>query len=86
MKEREETAKLIKTFVRYNKEISRAYSCSILKCLIQKIDGEHVTSGFISSVLEAIGEISIVDSESVKPYIGELFPVIIECIKDQSSP
>jgi FKBP12-rapamycin complex-associated protein len=36
-------------------------------------------------VLEAIGEISNVDSESVKPYMGEMFPLILECIKDQSS-
>jgi serine/threonine-protein kinase mTOR len=49
------------------------------------IDGEQATSAFISAVLEAIGEISNVDSESVKPYMGDLLPLILECIKDQSS-
>lgn len=68
--------------MRYNREISKAYAKSILKCLIQKTEGDHVTSAFLSSVLEAIGEISIVDSESVKPYIGDLYPVIIDCIRD----
>lgn len=85
MKEREEAAKLIRTFVRSNKDLSRSYANSILKSLIQMIDGEQATSSFISAVLEAIGEISNVDSESVKPYMGELMPLILECIKDQSS-
>jgi hypothetical protein len=49
------------------------------------IDGEQATSAFISAVLEAIGEISNVDAESVKPYMGDLLPLILECIKDQSS-
>ncbi len=81
-KEREEAAKLIRTFVRSNKEMSRSYAHSILKVLINKIEGEQATSAFISAILEAIGEISHVDSESVKPYLGELFPLILECIKD----
>ena len=82
IKEREEAAKLIKTFVRSNKDLSRSYANSILKSLIQMIDGEQATSAFISAVLEAIGEISNVDSESVKPYMGDLLPLILECIKD----
>jgi hypothetical protein len=40
MKEREEAAKLIKTFVKSNKDLSRSYANSILKSLIQMIDGE----------------------------------------------
>mmetsp|Transcript_6542 Transcript_6542/g.5842 ORF Transcript_6542/g.5842 Transcript_6542/m.5842 type:complete len:131 (-) Transcript_6542:79-471(-) len=85
MKEREDAAKLIKTFVRANKDLSKQYATSILKCLIKKIEGEQATSAFISANLEAIGEISNVESESIKPYMGELFPLILECIKDQSS-
>lgn len=34
IKEREEAAKLIRTFVRSNKDLSKSYSNSILKCLI----------------------------------------------------
>ena len=85
IKEREEAAKLIKTFVRSNRDLSKSYANSILKSLITKIDGEQATSAFISAVLEAIGEISNVDAESVKPYMGDLLPLILECIKDQSS-
>ena len=73
-KEREEAAKLVKTFVRSNKDLSRSYANSILKSLIQKIDGEQATSAFISAVLEAIGEISNVECDSVKPYMGQLIP------------
>lgn len=90
VKEREEAAKLIKTFVRSNRDLSRSYAHSILKSLIQVIveagAAEHAaTSAFISAVLEAIGEISTVDAEAVKPYMGDLLPLILECIKDQSS-
>jgi len=84
IKETEEAAKLIKTFVRSNKNLSKSYANSILKSLIQMINGEQATSAF-TAVLEAIGEISNVDSESVKPYMGDLLPLILECIKDQSS-
>lgn len=40
IKEREEAAKLIKTFVRSNRDLSRSYANSILKSLISMIDGE----------------------------------------------
>jgi len=29
-------------------------------------------------------EISFVDSDATKPYIGEIFPLILESVKDQS--
>ena len=82
MKEREEAAKLIKTFVRSNKDLPKSYAKSILKTLIQMIYEEQATSAFISAVLEAIGEVSNVDADSVKPYMGDLMPLILECIKD----
>jgi hypothetical protein len=82
LKEREEAAKLIKTFVRSNKDLSKSYAKSILKSLIQMIYEEQATSAFISAVLEAIGEVSNVDADSVKPYMGDLMPLILECIKD----
>jgi len=40
VKEREEAAKLIKTYVKSNPDLSRSYANSILSCLIKKIDGE----------------------------------------------
>jgi hypothetical protein len=71
--------------VRSNKDLSKSYANSILKSLIQMIYEEQATSAFISAVLEAIGEVSNVDADSVKPYMGDLMPLILECIKDQSS-
>jgi serine/threonine-protein kinase mTOR len=76
---------LIKTFVKSNRDLSKSYANSILESLIQMIDQDQATSAFISAVLEAIGEISTVDADSVKPYMGDLLPLILECIKDQSS-
>jgi hypothetical protein len=37
-KEREEAAKLIKAFVKYNRDLSKSYILSILNCLFQRID------------------------------------------------
>ena len=37
-KEREEAAKLIKAFVKYNRDLSKSYAQSILNCLFQRID------------------------------------------------
>ena len=68
--------------MRSNKDLSKSYANSILKSLIQMIYEEQATSAFISAVLEAIGEVSNVDADSVKPYMGDLMPLILECIKD----
>lgn len=85
MKEREEAAKLIKTYVKSNPDLSRSYANSILSCLIKKIEGEQANSAFVPAVLEVISEISKVDNESIKPYLSDLFPLVLECIKDFSS-
>ena len=84
-KEKEEAVKLIRIFIKYEPNLSRAYSTSILKCLISKLDGEKATSSFVSVILTGISEISKINADAIKPYLGELFPLILECIKDQSS-
>ena len=84
-KEKEEAVKLIKIFIKYAPDLSQAYSSSILKCLIRKLEGEKATSSFVSVILTGISELAKINSESIKPYLGELFPLILECIKDQSS-
>jgi FKBP12-rapamycin complex-associated protein len=33
-------------------------------------------------ILTGISELAKINSESIKPYLGELFPLILECIKD----
>jgi len=86
-KEREEAAKLIKAFVRYNRDLSKSYAQSILNCLFQRIDQDKkqkVSTPFISALLDVMREISIVDPDATKPYIGKIFPLILESVKDQS--
>ena len=86
-KEREEAAKLIKYFVKYNRDLSKSYAQSILNCLFQRIDQDKkqkITTPFISALLDVMREISFVDSDATKPYIGEIFPLILESVKDQS--
>jgi hypothetical protein len=69
LKEREEAAKLIKTFVKSNKDMSRSYANSILHSLIQRIETDQSSSAFKSAVLDVIREISYVDSDAIKPYL-----------------
>jgi FKBP12-rapamycin complex-associated protein len=71
--------------VRYAPEMAKAYSTSILLCLIKKLDGERATSTLVSSILTVISEISKINADAIKPYLGELFPLILECIKDMTS-
>lgn len=86
-KEREEAAKLIKAFVKYNRDLSKSYILSILNCLFQRIDQDQkakITTPFISALLDVMREISFVDPDATKPYIGQIFPLILDSIKDQS--
>ena len=84
-KEREEAVKLIMMFVKSAPEIAKSYSESILSCLIKKLEGERATSAFVSAILNVICEIAKVNSEAIKPYLGDLFPLCLMCIKDQTS-
>ena len=72
-------------FVRYTPDLAKAYSTAILLCLIKKLDGERATSTFVSAILNVISEISKINAEAIKPYLGDLFPLILECIKDMTS-
>jgi len=86
-KEREEAAKLIKAFVKYNRDLSKSYAQSILNCLFQRIDQDKkqkITTPFISALLDVMREISFVDPDATKPYIGQIFPLILDSVKDQS--
>ena len=46
---------------------------------------DSVSPTFVSAVLEAIGELSSVGGYAIKPYLNELFPMLLQCVKDQSS-
>lgn len=72
-------------FVRHTPDLAKAYSTSILLCLIKKLDGEKSTSIIVSSILTVISEISKINADAIKPYLGDLFPLILECIKDMTS-
>jgi len=74
-------------FVKSAPDLARAYSTSILSCLIKKLEleNEPPTSAFVSAILNVISEISKINSEAIKPYLGQLFPLILECIKDLSA-
>ena len=72
-------------FVKSAPDIAKSYSASILASLIKKLDGERATSAFVSATLNVIAEIAKVNSDAIKPYLGDLFPLCLMCLKDQSS-
>jgi hypothetical protein len=72
-------------FVKCTPDLAKAYSTSILVCLIKKLEGERTASILVSSILTVISEISKINAEAIKPYLGDLFPLILECIKDLTS-
>lgn len=84
-KEREEAAHLLKTFVRSNRDLCRENADNILNCLIKKVEAEQTSSPFVLASLEAIGELSHVRAEVVEPHLDLLIPLVLECVKDQSS-
>lgn len=77
---------MIMMFVKSAPDIAKSYSASILACLIKKIDGERATSAqagaFVSATLNVIAEIAKVNSDAIKPYLGDLFPLCLMCLKD----
>ena len=81
-KESEESAKLLKTFIESCQDLVKHNSDSILTALRRKLEQDSVTSTFVSAVLEAIGELSNVGGYAIKPYLPELFPMLLECVKD----
>ena len=77
--------KLIMMFVKSAPDIARSYSASILASLIKKLEGERATSAFVSATLNVIAEIAKVNSDAIKPYLGDLFPLCLMCLKDFGS-
>ena len=81
---KEESAILLGHLVRAAQQLIRPYVDTILKALLPKLrDGSG--ANVVTSVLSAIGELSVVSGDAMLPHVDSLMPLIIETLQDQSS-
>ncbi|KAG0659340.1 hypothetical protein C6P45_001859 [Maudiozyma exigua] len=79
----EESLTLLCSLISSTKGACKPYLEPILQILIIKAKEK---SGAVSSIgLKAIGELAAVAGESIKPFLSEIVPLIIETFQDQSN-
>ena len=79
----EESLTLLCSLISSTKGACKPYLEPILQILIIKAKEK---SGAVSSIgLKAIGELAVVAGESIKPYLSDIVPLIIETFQDQSN-
>ena len=84
IKEKEESAQLLGTLMKYSGRMCETYTQPILNSLIPKLkDANYIP--LIPSILSAVGQLSEVGGEIMKPKLIEIVPLIIENLKDQSN-
>ena len=84
IKEKEEAAKLLSLLMKYSGRMCEPYTEAMLNCLIPKLRDSSYTS-LVPSVLSAMGQLSEVGGEMMRPKLKEIIPLIIENLKDQSN-
>eukprot|EP00026_Physarum_polycephalum_P000091 Phypoly_transcript_00091.p1 GENE.Phypoly_transcript_00091~~Phypoly_transcript_00091.p1 ORF type:complete len:2307 (+),score=451.47 Phypoly_transcript_00091:133-7053(+) len=80
---KEESAKLLCNLIRSSERLIKPYVEPILKALMLKLRDPNPRVS--SYVLAALGELAIVGGEDMIPHIGELLPLILDTLQDQSS-
>ena len=80
---KEESTKLLTCLIQSAGPVIKPYSKTILAALLPKIHDE--SPRVASAVLAALGELSKVAHVEMKGCVEELFPLILQTLKDQSS-
>eukprot|EP01132_Coremiostelium_polycephalum_P002833 gene2833-3519_t len=80
---KEESARLLAHLIHASGKLIKSYFEPILKSLLPKLDDSNPRVA--SSVLSALGELSVVGGEEMAMYIDQLLPLIIDTLQDQSS-
>ncbi|AMD21577.1 HFL279Cp [Eremothecium sinecaudum] len=82
-RKKEESAAMFCTLISSSKDVTRLYIEPILDVLLPKcLDS---SSAVASTALKAVGELSVVGGESMKEYLDDLMPLIINTFQDQSN-
>lgn len=82
-RKKEESATLLCALISSSKEVTKPYIEPILDVLLPK--SKDGSSAVASTALKAVGELSVVGGESMKQYLSELMPLIINTFQDQSN-
>lgn len=82
-RQKEESARLVSLLVRAAQRLTKPYIEPVLKVLLPK--ARDPSTGVVSAVLGALGELAAVSGEDMAPHLDELMPLIMETLQDQSS-
>ncbi|KAI8981018.1 armadillo-type protein [Pilobolus umbonatus] len=82
-RQKEEAARLVSLLVRAAQKLTKPYIEPVLKVLLPK--ARDSSTGVVSAVLGALGELAAVSGEDMAPHLDELMPLIMETLQDQSS-
>lgn len=80
---KEESASLLCTLISSSKDVTKPYIEPILDVLLPT--SQDSSSTVASTVLKAIGELSVVGGQDMKRFLGDLMPLIIDNFQDQSN-
>eukprot|EP00850_Spirogloea_muscicola_P011604 SM000072S21238 [mRNA] locus=s72:583526:601430:+ [translate_table: standard] len=90
-KHREESARLLGDLIRACTRLVQPYISPILKVLVAKLrEGSASstggsgsgTSSVVASILATIGDLARVGGRAMRPYLGQLMPLIVEALQD----
>ena len=84
IREKEEAAKMLSLLMKYSGQMCESYTEAILNSLIPKLRDASYTT-LVPSVLSAVGQLSEVGGDMMKPKLKEVVPLIIDNLRDQSN-
>lgn len=82
-RKKEECASLLCTLISSSSDVTKPYLEPIIEILLPK--SQDNSSAVASTALKALGELSVVGGEDMKPFLDELMPLIIDTFQDQSN-
>lgn len=82
-RKKEESAILLSLLINSSRNVAKPYVKPIIDILLPK--SRDKSASVASSSISALGELSVVAGEDIKPFIPDLMPLILETFQDQSS-
>lgn len=82
-RKKEESATLLSLLISSSKNVTKPYVKPIIDVLLPK--ARDKSASVASSSIAALGELTVVGGEDVKPFIPDLMPLILETFQDQGS-
>lgn len=80
--EKEEALNLLITFITRCQGVAMYHVESLSKGMMERLKSEHYNSSLVTSLIEAVGELSNIDGKQLIPHLDTLVPLILKSIKD----